>query len=54
MEFVRVGVRASVTDMCVTCEVVSVVIVTSRVKGLDLIEYLKNYAYRFIKLYRRW
>ena len=26
---------------------------TNRVKGLDLIEYLKNYGQRFIALYRR-
>ena len=28
--------------------------VTNRFKGLDLIEYLKNYGQRFITLYRRW
>ena len=28
--------------------------VTSRVKGLDLIECLKNYGWRFITSYRRW
>ena len=28
--------------------------VTSRFKGLDLIEPLKNYGQRFITLYRRW
>ena len=27
--------------------------VTSRFKGLDMIEYLKNYGWRFITLYRR-
>ena len=27
--------------------------VTNRFKGLDLIEYLKNYGRRFITLYRR-
>ena len=27
--------------------------VTNRFKGLDLIEYLKNYSQRFKKLYRR-
>ena len=27
--------------------------VTNRFKGLDLIEYLKNYDQRFITLYRR-
>ena len=28
--------------------------VTNRFKGLNLIEYLKNYGWRFIALYRRW
>ena len=28
--------------------------VTNRLKGLDLIECLKNYGQRFIALYRRW
>ena len=28
--------------------------VTSRFKGLDLIECLKNYGQRFVTLYRRW
>ena len=28
--------------------------VTNRFKGLDLIEYLKNYGWRFVTLYRRW
>ena len=28
--------------------------VTNRFKGLDLIEYLKNYGWRFMTLYRRW
>ena len=28
--------------------------VTSRFKGLDLIECLKNYGCRFMRLYRRW
>ena len=28
--------------------------VTNRFKGLDMIEYLKNYGQRFITLYRRW
>ena len=27
--------------------------VTNRFKGLDLIEYLKNYRWRFVTLYRR-
>ena len=27
--------------------------VTNRLKGLDLIEYLKNYGQRFVTLYRR-
>ena len=27
--------------------------VTNRLKGLDLIEYLKNYGRRFVTLYRR-
>ena len=27
--------------------------VTKRFKGLDLIEYLKNYGWRFVTLYRR-
>ena len=27
--------------------------VTNRFKGLDLIEFLKNYGQRFVKLYRR-
>ena len=27
--------------------------VTNRFKGLDLIEYLKNYGWRFVKFYRR-
>ena len=27
--------------------------VTNRFKGLDLIEYLKNYGWRFMTLYRR-
>jgi len=27
--------------------------VTNRFKGLDLIEYLKNYGWRFVTLYRR-
>ena len=27
--------------------------VTNRFKGLDLIEYLKNYGQRFVTLYRR-
>ena len=27
--------------------------VTNRVKGLDLIECLKNYGWRFVTLYRR-
>ena len=27
--------------------------VTNRLKGLDLIEYLKNYGWRFVTLYRR-
>ena len=30
-----------------------IVEVTNRVKGLDLIEYLKNYGQRFMTLYRR-
>ena len=30
-----------------------IVEVTNRFKGLDLIEYLKNYDQRFITLYRR-
>ena len=28
--------------------------VTSRLKGLDMIECLKNYEWRFLTLYRRW
>ena len=28
--------------------------VTNRFKGLDLIECLKNYGWRFMTLYRRW
>ena len=28
--------------------------VTNRFKGLDLIEYLKNYGWRFITLYKNW
>ena len=28
--------------------------VTNRFKGLDLIECLKNYGWRFVTLYRRW
>ena len=28
--------------------------VTNRFKGLDLIECLKNYEWRFLTLYRRW
>ena len=28
--------------------------VTNRFKGLDLIEFLKNYGWKFITLYRRW
>ena len=28
--------------------------VTNRLKGLDLIECLKNYGWRFVTLYRRW
>ena len=28
--------------------------VINRFKGLDMIEYLKNYGQRFITLYRRW
>ena len=28
--------------------------VTKRFKGLDLIEYVKNYGQRFMTLYRRW
>ena len=28
--------------------------VTNRFKGLDLIEWLKNYGWRFMTLYRRW
>ena len=28
--------------------------VTSRFKGLDLIEFLKNYGRRFLMLYRKW
>ena len=28
--------------------------VTKRFKGLDLIECLKNYGWRFMTLYRRW
>ena len=28
--------------------------VTNRFKGLDLIECLKNYGWRFITLYRKW
>ena len=27
--------------------------VTNRFKGLDLIEYVKNYGWRFVTLYRR-
>ena len=27
---------------------------TNRFKGLDLIEYLKNYGQRFMTLYSRW
>ena len=27
---------------------------TNRFKGLDMIECLKNYEWRFLKLYRRW
>ena len=27
--------------------------VTNRLRGLDLIEYLKNYEWRFVTLYRR-
>ena len=27
--------------------------VTNRFKGLDLVEYLKNYGWRFVTLYRR-
>ena len=27
--------------------------VTNRFRGLDLIEYLKNYGWRFVTLYRR-
>ena len=27
--------------------------VTNRIKGLDLMEYLKNYGWRFMTLYRR-
>ena len=30
-----------------------IVEVTNRFKGLDLIEYLKNYGQRFVTLYRR-
>ena len=28
--------------------------VTDRFKGLDLIECLKNYGWRFVTLYKRW
>ena len=28
--------------------------VTNRFKGLDLIEFLKNYGLRFVTVYRRW
>ena len=28
--------------------------VTNRFKGLDVIECLKNYGWRFVTLYRRW
>ena len=28
--------------------------VTNRIKGLDLIEFLKNYGQKFVTLYRRW
>ena len=28
--------------------------VKNRFKGLDLIEYLKNYGWWFVTLYRRW
>ena len=28
--------------------------VTNRFKGLDLIECLRNYGWKFIRLYRRW
>ena len=28
--------------------------VSNRFKGLDLIEYLKNYGGRFLTLYRKW
>ena len=28
--------------------------VTNRFKGLDLIECLKNYGWKFITLYKRW
>ena len=28
--------------------------VRNRFKGLDLIEYLKNYVWRFVTLFRRW
>ena len=31
-----------------------IVKVMNRFKGLDLIEYLKNYEQKFIILYRRW
>ena len=31
-----------------------IVEVTNRVKGLDLIEYLKNYGWRFVTLYRKY
>ena len=31
-----------------------IVAVRNRFKGLDLIEYLKNYGWRFVTLYRRW
>ena len=31
----------------------NIVEVTTRFKGLDLIEFLKNYVWRFVTLYRR-
>ena len=31
-----------------------IVQMTNRFKGLDLIECLKNYGWRFVTLYRRW
>ena len=34
-------------------DMTDIVEVTNRFKGLDLIEYMKNYGWRFVTLYRR-